>query len=68
VAHEALRVEWQLGPHKSEAQEALTKDGLSLEQERSRGRTMTKARELLLHLVECISPKISIELMLVSEW
>lgn len=43
MAHEALRVEWQLGPHKSEAQEALTKDGLSLEQEQSRGRTMTKA-------------------------
>jgi len=44
MAHEAFRVEWQLGPHRSEAQEALTKDGLSLEQEQSRGRTMTKAR------------------------
>jgi len=48
MAHEAFRVEWQLGPHRSEAQEALTKDGLSLEQRQSRGRTMTKARELLL--------------------
>jgi len=36
-AHEALRVEWQLGPHRSEAQEALKKDGLSLEQRQSRG-------------------------------
>lgn len=25
---------WQLGPHKSEAHEALTKDGLSLERQR----------------------------------
>ena len=37
MAHEAFRVEWQLGPHRSEAQEALTKDGLSLEQRQSRG-------------------------------
>lgn len=33
MAHEALRVEWLLRPHKSEAQEARTKDGLRLEQD-----------------------------------